>query len=219
MNPPLEWPGFFLVIDGIDGCGKTTQTKRLVKYFSDQGFHTHYTAEPSKGKVGVILREYLQDASTPAAVDALLFAADRVDHCTAEIFPLLQKGDLVVSDRYRLSSYVYQAVQGESQNLTLDWIKSINSFSLTPDLTIILDLSPEIALARKISQNADQNQGLEKFERIDFQKKIRAKFIQITSALSQNIEIIEGEGDMNAIFQQIVQIVTTYLEKKNKAKQ
>ncbi len=206
--------GFFLVIDGIDGSGKSTQTKRLVKYFSDQGIQNHYTAEPSKGKVGVILRDYLQDPSTPAALDALLFAADRVDHCTSEIMPLLQQGVLVISDRYRLSSYVYQSVQGETQGLSLEWIKNINTFSLTPDLTIILDLSPEVALSRKVAQTTHENHALEKFEHIDFQKKIRERFLNISSSLVQNVEIVDAEGDIESIFQNIVQIVSSHLGKK-----
>ncbi|MHA1562417.1 MAG: dTMP kinase, partial [Promethearchaeota archaeon] len=160
-----DWPGFFLVLDGIDGCGKSTQAKKLSDYFKTNDIQTLLTAEPSDYDLGKILRKYLQNSKVPASVDALLFAADRIEHCDKEILPLLKKGFIVISDRYRDSSYIYQSIEGRNEGVSMDWIKKINKFSLIPDLTIIIDIDPKIGLKRKRNQaNNSNNQSLDKFE-------------------------------------------------------
>ena len=110
-----DWSGFFLVLDGIDGCGKSTQAKKLSKYFKSNDIQTLLTAEPSDYDLGKILRTYLQNPGVPASVDALLFAADRIEHCNKEILPLLKKGFIIISDRYRDSSYIYQSIEGRNE--------------------------------------------------------------------------------------------------------
>lgn len=178
MQPPSNWSGFFLALSGIDGSGKSTLRKLLSEHFRSNGIYHFPTSEPTNGKLGIILREYLTDPDSPPALDSLVFAADRIEHCQKDILPRLQEGCMVISDRYRDSSYVYQSIQGKKVEISLDWVKTINKFSLKPDLTILLDLDPEIALARKKKQIQKDGKELEKFENLEFQQKIRTLFLQ-----------------------------------------
>jgi len=212
-----KWSGFFLVLDGIDGCGKSTQAKKLSEYFKSNKIQTLLTAEPSDYDLGKILREYLQNPEVPASVDALLFAADRIEHCNKRILPLLKKGFIVISDRYRDSSYIYQSIEGRNEGLNIDWIKNINKFSLIPDLTIIIDIDPKIGLKRKRNQaNNSSNQSLDKFEIEKFQKLIREEFIKIAENSEVSKEgihvLIDGNGSEEDVFRGILYVIKSYLK-------
>ncbi len=221
-----DWPGFFLVLDGIDGCGKSTQAKKLSKYFVSNNIQTLLTAEPSNYDLGKILRKYLQKTEVPASVDALLFAADRIEHCNKEILPLLKKGFIVISDRYRDSSYIYQSIEGKNEGekiegVSIDWIKNINKFSLIPDLTIIIDIDPKIGLKRKRKQaNNSDNQSLDKFEIDEFQKTIRQEFIKIAKNSVESEEgihiLIDGNESEEEIFKTILRIINSYIKNEFK---
>ena len=205
--------GFFLVIDGIDGCGKSTQSKLIQKYYKKRGTKVHLTSEPSQGQLGKILRQYLTDDKIPTALDALLFAADRIDHCYREILPKLKEGQLVVSDRYRDSSYIYQSVQGMSkqENVSMEWVKTINEKSFNPDLTIILDIDPKLSLNRRIKYNKENAEELEKFEQVDFQKQVRKEFLKIAKNKSnQNVDrhvVVDGSRPIEKVFEEIISIL------------
>ncbi|MBA7554410.1 Thymidylate kinase [subsurface metagenome] len=218
-----DWPGFFLVLDGIDGCGKSTQTKKLNDYFIANDIQTLLTAEPSDYDLGKILRNYLQNPEAPASVDALLFAADRIEHCNKEILPLLNKGYIVISDRYRDSSYIYQSIEGKNEEVSIDWIRKINKFSLIPDLTIIIDIDPKIGLKRKRNQaNNSDNQSLDKFEKIEFQNVIREEFIKIAKNSIVSDEgvhvLIDGNESEEDVFKSIMLVIKSYIRSDFKVK-
>ena len=213
----IEWPGFFLVLDGIDGCGKSTQTKKLSEYFIANDIQTLLTAEPSDYDLGKILRKYLQNPEVPASVDALLFAADRIEHCNKEILPLLKKGFIIVSDRYRDSSYIYQSIEGKNEGISIDWIKNLNKFSLIPDLTIIIDIDPKIGLNRKKKQAINsENQSLDKFEIDEFQNLIREEFIKIAQNSLVSDEgvhvLIDGNESEEEVFKSILLVIKSYIK-------
>src|SRR6478609_9377961 len=139
-------PSLFIVLEGIDGSGTTTQLDRLADHLAARGRRVHATREPSTGPVGRLLREILLGGHrSPAGepVDglamALLFAADRRDHLTREITPALGAGADVVSDRYLLSSLAYQAQEAER-----DWVAGLARDVRVPDLTLLLDLPIEV---------------------------------------------------------------------------
>ncbi|MHA1475123.1 MAG: dTMP kinase [Promethearchaeota archaeon] len=212
-----DWPGFFLVLDGIDGCGKSTQAKKLSDYFKTNDIQTLLTAEPSDYDLGKILRKYLQNSKVPASVDALLFAADRIEHCDKEILPLLKKGFIVISDRYRDSSYIYQSIEGRNEGVSMDWIKKINKFSLIPDLTIIIDIDPKIGLKRKKKQASNSNnQSLDKFEIDEFQNLIREEFIKIAKNSVVSKEgvhvLIDGNESEEEVFKNILLVIKSYIK-------
>lgn len=138
--------GKLICIEGIDGSGKTTQAKRLVKNLRSRGYDAVYTTEPSDGKIGSLIRDFVLSRKNriSVALEALLFAADRVDHVRAVVEPLLKQGKIVVCDRYVCSSLAYQGAAG----LDLNWMDCINRFALKPNLTLFLDVSLEVGLSR-----------------------------------------------------------------------
>jgi len=137
--------GAFICIEGLDGCGKTTQAKLLARKLQ-RGYNAVYTAEPSRGKIGTFIRKscLYGEKRLSSMVEALLFAADRLEHVENEVLPALRQGRLVVSDRYVYSSSAYQGAAG----LSLDWIEKINEHALRADFAVFIDVDPKIVMQR-----------------------------------------------------------------------
>jgi dTMP kinase len=173
--------GIFIVIEGLDGSGKTTQATLLAKKLEE----THkllLTAEPSRGKIGTFIREgYLyEDKRLPTEAEALLFAADRVEHVHNEIKPALDEGKLVICDRYIYSSLAYQ----DSAELSLDWIKTINARALQPDFSIFIDVAPERVIERLQRKKSVM-------ETLETQQKVREVYLKYV----QKGELVRIDGD------------------------
>jgi dTMP kinase len=141
----------FIVLEGIDGSGTTTQLDRLVAHLAARGRAAHATREPSTGPIGRLLRELLlgqhalpSGAPADGQAMALLFAADRRDHLRREIEPALERGADVVSDRYLMSSLAYQAVEADR-----GWVAGLGRGLRLPDLTILLDVPVAVAAERR----------------------------------------------------------------------
>ena len=137
--------GAFICIEGLDGCGKTTQAKLLAKKLG-KSHNAVYTAEPSRGKIGTYIRNsYLYGEKRLSIVlEALLFAADRIEHLETEVLPALREGCLVISDRYVYSSLAYQGAAG----LSLEWIETVNEHARKPDLAVFVDVDLETVMRR-----------------------------------------------------------------------
>ncbi|MDX1813311.1 MAG: dTMP kinase [Candidatus Bathyarchaeia archaeon] len=137
--------GAFICIEGLDGCGKTTQAKLLAKKLG-KSRNALYTAEPSRGKIGTYIRNrcLYGEKRLSTVVEALLFAADRIEHLENEVLPALREGRLVISDRYVYSSLAYQGAAG----LSLKWIKIVNKHALKPDLAVFIDVDPKTVMYR-----------------------------------------------------------------------
>ena len=182
----------FIVLEGIDGSGTTTQGHDLTNYLRSQGKPTIYTREPSTGPVGMLIRlaltgrlkGYVPNGVVPDTDDggiemstelepstmALLFAADRADHIEAEIKPNLKKGRTVISDRYLMSSIAYQGLTIDSK-----WLVQINEKVIRPDLTIYLDTPADRARMR--IQGTRWSEDI--YEGITEQKRVREKYHEI----------------------------------------
>ncbi|MBR5514727.1 MAG: dTMP kinase [Clostridia bacterium] len=191
----------FIVFEGIDGSGKSTQIKMLAAALSEQGMSVEVTAEPSNGDIGKLLRSYLKkEKVTDNRAIAPLFAADRIDHITAKggILDLLNRKNTVLCDRYYLSSYAYQAIDCD-----MDWVIELNREAqrlAKPDLHIFLDLPCEISMERV------KNRGeTELFEQLDRQKKIRENFFILFEKLKdeENIFIVDATKSPEEIAQEI----------------
>jgi len=178
----LQKRGAFIVIEGLDGSGKTTQAKLLVERLQ-KSHNAVYTTEPSCGKIGSFIRDrcLYEEKRLDSAVEALLFAADRVEHVQNEVAPALNKGKLVVSDRYVYSSLAYQGSAG----LNIDWIKAINKPALKPDLAVFIDVAPEIVLKRL-------NRKKSVMETLETQKKVREIYLKFVA----NGPLVRIDGDM-----------------------
>ncbi|MFW9937717.1 MAG: dTMP kinase [Candidatus Thorarchaeota archaeon] len=172
----MNQKGFFIVLDGIDGSGTTTHSQLLTGFLESKGLKVHLTQEPSNNDIGLLLRKFLKDNKIPASTDALMFAADRDLHYRIEIKKKLDEGYIVISDRYIESSIIYQSVQ--SDEISIDWVKIINKFAGMPDITIILDIEPQISLSRKNQPNR------EKFENTDFLEKVRNTYLKRAKELN-----------------------------------
>jgi dTMP kinase len=173
--------GVFIVIEGLDGSGKTTQAGLLAKKLS-QKYHVLLTAEPSRGKIGTFIRQgcLYEEKRLPTEAEALLFAADRIEHMQKEVKPALDEGKLVICDRYVYSSLAYQGSAG----LSLDWIKTINARALQPDFSIFIDVDPECVLERLKRKKSVM-------ETIETQRKVREVYLKFV----EKSELIRVDGD------------------------
>ena len=154
--------GHFIVIEGIDGSGTTTQCSILANQLTRKGLPVHVTREPSDGPIGVLIRQILMGrVVVPAshgtrppswATMAALFAADRLDHLEAEVIPNLNDGVSVICDRYDHSSVAYQTISSGGGSDVSSWVLDLNRRARRPDLTLVLDVDPEIAASRRGSR-------------------------------------------------------------------
>ncbi|MBT9554864.1 MAG: dTMP kinase [Myxococcales bacterium] len=150
----------FIVLEGIDGAGTTTQLARLADHLESEGRPVHRTFEPSTGPIGRLVRSYLKNELTtaPGAL-ALLFAADRLDHVSREIEPALASGKIVLSDRYVGSSLAYQSLASSPA-----WLRSLNRHARRPDLVLYLRVDADTALARIERRDGDRRELFEQRE-------------------------------------------------------
>jgi dTMP kinase len=192
--------GRLIVLEGLDGAGTTTQSKRLVEYLTGRGERAHLTREPSDGPVGRLIREMLVGAHGIPGVKlsqgtfGLLFAADRLDHMQREVEPQLTAGMTVVSDRWYHSSLAYQGTGADR-----DWIAQLNSRARRPDITVFLKVRPEIAAKRRAAAGRAQ----ELFEDLRMQQEVDAGYratIAELLAAGETIETIDGELPEDQVF-------------------
>jgi dTMP kinase len=193
--------GRFLVLEGLDGAGTTTQARRLGDRLRAAGRTAHVTAEPSGGPVGALIRQILTrrvvgrggGEVAPRAL-ALLFAADRLDHHAVEIAPKLADGVDVVSDRFTLSSLAYQGAVIED----VAWVEEINREAPEADLVLFLRVRPEVALRRRLAASLDR----ELYEVDDFQRKVATSYDRAIARLRESGERvveIDGEASVEAV--------------------
>lgn len=194
--------GVFITFEGIDGAGNTTQSSLLANWFEKNGFKVLLTKEPTVNEIGSLIRKKLKLSTiSHPAVDALLFAADRVEHVYSTIIPALNSGMIVISDRYKESSIAYQAAQGLSQK----WISALNKYAIEPDLTIILDVEPEISLSRKPVLT-------DRYEEKEFLEKVRKKLLE--RAVERGYPVIYTGYSIEDSHNRIVNLVKLLLEQK-----
>ncbi len=199
--------GSFIVIEGIDGSGSSTQASALVDWLRGIGRTAMLTAEPTTGPVGVLLRQILSkrvvgsrpgNSSThPVHPDviALLFAADRMDHLDCYIDPLIQNGIDVISDRYYHSSFLYQSLSSDES-----WVRTINSHARTPDVTYVLNVSAKVARQRRSLRASE-----ELFETEPMQTALADSYAKLPQLLpTESIIVLDGSKSADEIHRQIV---------------
>jgi dTMP kinase len=193
--------GAFICIEGLDASGKTTHARRLVEDLKHKGFDAIYTTEPSSGAIGNFIRTYIlqRKKRVPSIVEALLFAADRFDHVETEINPALQKGKIVVCDRYLYSSLAYQGATG----LDLNWIKEINKNALTPDLAICIDVPPEVVVKRIKRKKSVM-------ERLQIQQKVQEIYMKLVE--EKLLVRVDGNRPKDEVSKDISAVALDFLE-------
>ena len=208
-------PGRFIVLEGIDGAGTTTQTARLVERLRSETPKTpvKVTREPSDGPIGSLVRQVLTGrivipgGRAPGwATMALLFAADRMDHVESEIEPFLSQGGIVVSDRYDASSLAYQSVSsGRGGDKAVEWIRELNKHALRPDLTIVLDLPSDIAAARR----EVRGEAAQLYEQNEVQRALAEFYRDLARHMpNDRVVIIDGRGSIDDVHRRVYEAYT-----------
>jgi dTMP kinase len=192
--------GIFVCVEGLDGCGKTTQAKLLVKRLKGD-YDAVYTAEPSDGKIGKLIKKhYLHvDKRGSAVVEALLFAADRFEHLKSEVLPALDDERLVVSDRYVYSSLAYQGAAG----LDLKWIEKINEHAVRPSLALFIDVEPETVIRRLKRKRSVM-------ENLETQLKVREIYLRFVDKGS--LVRVDGNRSKTEVAREIASTVKGFLK-------
>ena len=193
--------GVFICLEGLDGCGKTTQAKLLVRRLR-KNFDAVYTAEPSGGRIGRFIKKHCLHSNirSPAVVEALLFAADRFDHVENTVLPALKKGQIVVSDRYVYSSLAYQGATG----LELDWIEKMNKQAIRPDLAVFIDVEPETVVQRLKPKKSVM-------ETLETQRKVRQVYLKFVE--KGELVRIDGNKPKKEVAAKLAVIVEKFLKR------
>ena len=199
--------GKFIVFEGLDGAGKTTQGVLLSNFlrqdeqkarFGHQ--EAHLTQEPTVGLIGGIIRSQLtHDWKSGPECLQLLFAADRMYHLEKEVLPFLEQGMMIVGDRYLYSSVAYGMISGCSK----EWLFRINENARKPDIIFLLDVSPEICIKRI---NAERR-GVALFEKKELLKEVRANYLELAHTLP-NFHIINGDQPKESVLNDIQAILS-----------
>lgn len=205
--------GAFIAFEGIDGSGKGTQIRKLKKFMEKQGYPVFRTAEPNDSPMGSLIHQIMIGrVKTSNDVIAALFVADRLDHVendTNGILKFVSQGVNVLTDRFYFSSYAYQSI-----DVPMDWIIEANSLCtrlIRPDVTVFIDVDPEITMAR-----IDKNRMTkELFEETGRQIETRARYFEAFEKLKdvEKVLIIDGNRDENIIQDEIREKLLPYLVK------
>ena len=203
--------GYFISFEGIDGSGKSTQIKKLARFLETLDFDVIITREPGGSVGGEEIRNLLLQGQVDrwsAETEILLFTAARRDHLERIILPAIDDGKIVLCDRFTDSTRMYQGMRGPNLRNLVDMLneKVINR---DPDLTIIIDIDPEISLKRAKSRKTAE----ERFEDfgVELQMKMRKGFIELAKEFSNRIELVNGQQSVDRLAQDICSLVKAKL--------
>jgi dTMP kinase len=194
----------FISFEGIDGCGKSTQAKFLVAHFMAKGQEVLRTREPGGSPGAEAIRGLLLTGDTDkwsAETELLLFTAARRDHLEKTIEPALAAGQMVICDRFADSTRVYQGATRGDLRTKVDQLHAA-MIGREPDLTLIIDVDPKIALARGLARNS----GEDRFEDfgLEFQEKLRTGFLKLTQEYPQRCRLVDGNRPAEAVFADVL---------------
>ena len=192
--------GMFITFEGGDGSGKSTQIQSVRDWFESRGREVIVTREPGGTELGTEIRRLVQNGpeDVDARTEALLYAADRAYHVATVIRPALERGAVVLGDRYIDSSLAYQ---GAARSLGVDEIASLSAWAtrgLYPSLTFLLDLPPEVGARRR----TDAPDRMER-ESMDFHERVRHQYLRLADAEPERIVVIDAVGTIEEVFSEI----------------
>ena len=192
--------GVFITFEGGDGSGKSTQIQSVRDWFESRGREVIVTREPGGTELGTEIRRLVQNGpeDVDARTEALLYAADRAYHVATVIGPALERGAVVLGDRYIDSSLAYQ---GAARSLGVDEIASLSAWAtqgLYPSLTFLLDLPPEVGARRR----TDAPDRMER-ESMDFHERVRHQYLRLADAEPDRIVVIDAVGTVDEVFSEI----------------
>ena len=203
--------GYFISFEGIDGSGKSTQIKKLARFLEALDFEVIITREPGGSVGGEEIRNLLLQGQVDrwsAETEILLFTAARRDHLERIILPAIDDGKIVLCDRFTDSTRMYQGMRGPNLRNLVDMLNE-KVIKHDPDLTIIIDIDPEISLKRAKSRKTAE----ERFEDfgVELQMKMRKGFIELAKEFSNRIELVNGQQSVDRLAQDICSLVKAKL--------
>ena len=195
---------YFITFEGGEGVGKSTQCQLLAKRLEDTlKKNVVQTREPGGTELGEALRAVLLDPKVPAMSETselLLMFAARAEHLTRLIEPALANGNIVICDRFTDASFAYQGGGRGVDNKKIEKLENLVQGSFTPDLTILLDLDPELGLQRAAKRSEKDRFEQEK---IQFFQRVRAAYLHRAEAQPKRFRVINGNDDVSAIAEKI----------------
>ena len=203
--------GKFVSFEGIEGCGKTTQIALLSEYLKKRNIPHTITREPGGTAVGEGIRKILLNSETihlTVASELLLFYASRSQNIQEKIKPALERGEMVICDRYYHASMAYQ---GYGRGIPLDFIQKLTDLvclPYRPDLTFLLDIEPEIGLARARARNhaRTENEGRFEAEDLEFYNKVRDGYLELASE-DERIQLIYADRPIEAVHRHLLTLL------------
>ncbi|AIL13046.1 hypothetical protein IM40_05245 [Candidatus Paracaedimonas acanthamoebae] len=204
--------GKFITLEGGEGAGKTTQAAYIKEFLQSRGKHVLLTREPGGSPGAELIRGLLVDGaaySWDALTEYLLFTAARRDHILKTIKPALEEGTWVVCDRFYDSSIVYQ---GYAKYVSLEILTTIYDFiseGITPDLTLILNITPEVGLMRAHKRSSHED----RFEKmsLQFHQEIRKGFLEIAKDYPERCVVVNAEEEESQIRDTIIKVILSHL--------
>ncbi len=200
--------GIFISFEGIEGSGKTKQSRLLYEYLRKSGYKVILTGEPGGTQIGLKIRDLLLSVEnrkmTPVS-ELLLYNASRSQHIKEVILPALKKGFIVITDRFIDSTKAYQGYGRGIDLKLIEFLEKIVTEDIRPDLTLLLDLDVKIGLKR--------NRGINKTDRLEledvkFHKRVREGYLKIAAKELERIKLIDATESIEEIHRKIIGIVT-----------
>ncbi|MCB1111893.1 MAG: dTMP kinase [Chlamydiales bacterium] len=217
-----EHKGLFITLEGGEGTGKTTLIKRLQNALDEEGFASVATREPGGSPLGERIRQMLLSHDPTISIgsyaELLLFLAARAQHIEEVIAPALERGEIVLCDRFNDSTIVYQ---GHARGLGMSAVQQLclsACHGVVPDITLFLDVDPEIGLARTKGVAKDQaSEGqVDRIEReeIAFHQKVREGMHLLAEQEPERVHILDASQSVDEVFQQAWSLITQQLQRR-----
>ena len=207
----MKEKGYFISFEGIDGSGKSTQIQKLARFLETLGFNVIITREPGGSVGGEEIRNLLLQGNVDrwsAETEILLFTAARRDHLERIILPAMEDNKIVICDRFTDSTRMYQGMRGPNLRNLVDMLNE-KIINCDPDLTIVIDIDPQISLKRAKSRETVE----ERFEDfgVEMQLNMRNGFIELAKEFSNRIEVVNGQQSVDDLSKDICSIVKAKL--------
>jgi len=208
--------GIFITLEGGEGCGKTTHVRLLKEYLSSQGFNVLTTHEPGGTEIGGRIREVLLDPSLVGMVplaELLLYLASRAQNVEDTIMPALERGEIVICDRFSDSTFAYQSCARGIRGACVEGLNRIATGGLKPSLTIVLDCPPEVGMRRVRTQFRARNLDRFEVEDLNFHRRVTKAFRALARKEAGRIKVVDSTGSVEKVQKDIQRIVDAFLQR------
>ena len=207
--------GLFITFEGCEGSGKTTVIEGVLKHLEENNVKVIKTREPGGIKISEDIRNVILDVNNTnmdEITEALLYAASRRQHLVEKVIPYLEKGYVVICDRFLDSSLAYQ---GHARGIGIDKVYNINlsaTDGILPDLTILVDIKPEVGLKRIASNNREQNRL--DLEKMSFHEKVYEGYKIVEERFKDRVRSINGDQSKEDVLKDTIKLIDEFLKER-----